>query len=210
MVSGPGCCVSPRNSERLLSHKKENLVEKECIRRIRERLAYGESENPWVRLYFDDVMKPGGPGRYNRVVEGGDGTGPGVVIVPVTTSQRIVFVRVFRYPVSRWLTELPRGFGEPGLDGASNASKELLEETGLRSESVALLGRIYPNTGLLATEVQVFRADAVAEASAKPCLSECISEVLFLSREQIERCIRQGDIADGITLSALSMCWLSG
>src|SRR5713226_3868749 len=125
------------------------------IKRVEEILAYSHPENPWLKLYFDRVEFPGGAiGRYNRIVEC-EGRN-GVAILPLY-SFFVGLVRQFRYPVGSFLWEIPRGFG--GDNGtARQALKELSEETGIHvgPERLVNLGTIYPNSGLLASEVQLF------------------------------------------------------
>lgn len=175
------------------------------IRCTREVLVYSDSSNLWVRVYFDEVATPAGPARYNRVVEGPPGAGPPAVVVPVTATGRIMFVRTYRYPVARWLLELPRGFGEADYSAVETARRELQEETGCSASSVDEIGAVLPNSGILTTSVPVFVARLAPGFMPSPQIEEGVSAVLTLSRREIDARIREGTIADGVTLGALSI-----
>ena len=58
----------------------------------------------------------------------------GVVIFAADDQDRIVLIRQYRYPVGRFVYELPAGLVEPGEDPRQAAVRELFEETGIRAE----------------------------------------------------------------------------
>ena len=55
----------------------------------------------------------------------------GVVIFAADDQDRIVLIRQYRYPVGRFVYELPAGLVEPGENPRQAAVRELFEETGL-------------------------------------------------------------------------------
>ena len=170
------------------------------IRRTRERLEY---ENPWLRLYFDDVEKQDGPGRYTRIEDGPPGAGPGVVVIPRDAGGLILFIRSYRYPVGEWLWELPRGFGEPGQSAVESAARELEEETGLRAESYEELGVLLPNTGLLASRISIVLARGVA-GTASLQGAEAIDSSRWLSLGDAMAEAASGALRDGISLARIA------
>jgi len=174
------------------------------IKRLRAIKVYDEPDNPWVRMYFDEVMFPNGKrGRYNRIIDGKEGAGPGVVVVPVLADGRILFIRTYRYPVSRWLVELPRGFGEVGADAYSAAARELSEETGYYSNHLTDTGIIYPNSGLSQTAVHVVVATGLSHEGQPDWDSEVIERVIPLQPVEIADAIKKGEVADAISIAAL-------
>lgn len=171
------------------------------IRRVRERLEY---QNPWVRVHFDDVEGPNGPSRYTRIEDGVSGAGPGVVVIPRDAIHRILLVHIYRYPVGKWLWELPRGFGDPGESTLQSAARELAEEVGLQAEAYTEIGTLYPNTGLLASSVVAVVADRV-EGKVTLQRSEAIDDFRWLALRDALTQESPGLLGDGISLAALSL-----
>ena len=60
----------------------------------------------------------------------------GVVIFAADDQDRIVLIRQYRYPVGRFVYELPAGLVEPGEDPRQAAVRELFEETGFRTRLI--------------------------------------------------------------------------
>src|SRR5262245_49618672 len=170
------------------------------IRTIERKLVYSEPDNPWLKLYFDRVEFPdGSAGRYNRIVEGtGD---PGVAILPLSTAG-VGLVLQYRYAIADQVWEIPRGYGD-SADPASEARRELLEETGLRPLHLIDLGTIHPNSAILATQVRLFAAQC-KPARVKP-RGDGREQLQFrwLAIDEAMAAVEAGKIADAITLSAL-------
>lgn len=89
-------------------------------------------------------------------------TQKGAVVIPVLNergTKTLFYVEQNRSAIGRRTAEFPRGT-TTDLD-RGEAMRELLEETGFSPDqvlSVALVGSIFPDTGLLSTEVSVFTA----------------------------------------------------
>ena len=64
-------------------------------------------------------------------------------------------VKQYRYPMKDFTLEFPRG-GSEDL-GLAEAARELVEETGLQATSATPLGVIWPDTGILSTQVSVWK-----------------------------------------------------
>jgi 8-oxo-dGTP pyrophosphatase MutT (NUDIX family) len=172
------------------------------IMRLEEILAYSQPENPWVKVYFDKVKFPGGSeGRYNRLVECDGRTG--VAILPLCGS-RVGLVRQFRYPIGRFQWEIPRGFGGEG-GAVVQALIELREETGIIAPAKDLidLGTIYPNSGLLASEVQLFALITDSLGSRTTGTDLEVTEFDWFPISEVLSLANSGVILDSFTLSAL-------
>lgn len=129
--------------------------------------------------------------------------GDGAVVVGRRADGRVLFCEVERPIVGLTLLELPRGQAEPeDADAVATASRELLEETGHRLVRGRLLGRIYPDTGLLGDGVHVVVADEIelgdATAAEFPVQS-------WLDAAQVASAMRDGRIRDGISIAALAL-----
>lgn len=95
-------------------------------------------------------------------------TQKGAVVIPVLRERgmkTLFYVEQNRSAIGRRTAEFPRGT-TADLD-SGEAMRELLEETGFSPDqvlSVTLIGSIFPDTGLLSTEVSVFTAIITPDA----------------------------------------------
>ena len=180
------------------------------IEMLEEIIEYSSPENPWVRLYFDRVRFPNGKeGRYNRVVEGE--IGQGVAVLPMTMNDSVGMIRIYRYPIGRLQWEIPRGFCTSIMTPQENAQRELEEETGIMSDDIVHLGTIFPNSGVLSTEVNVYLArHATARPTPIGAEQGAIMETRFFSPKEVKEMVVNGLIQDAITLSALALARVQG
>lgn len=172
------------------------------VRLVRERLVH---ENPYVRLYDDDVVLPGGrAGRFVRLTP--TAPGPGVVLV-VLRAGRLAVVRTYRYPLGSWQWAFPRGFGQ-SEDVLHTASAELLEETGVRDAELTLLGHLTPDSGVQSSRVAIVLAETSAEPGPPTDVEE-VEAVRWLLPSELEAEVASGDVEDGFTLAALTVLRVS-
>ena len=76
----------------------------------------------------------------------------GVVIFAADDQDRIVLIRQYRYPVGRFVYELPAGLVEPGEDPRQAAVRELFEETGL-----TLTYNVYPGNMADVSSLSIYK-----------------------------------------------------
>ncbi|WP_162529828.1 NUDIX hydrolase [Nocardioides caldifontis] len=176
------------------------------IRRVRSRLQYADEENPYVRVYYDEVEWPDGRrGRYNRVVEGAGV--PGVAVLPLVGGG-VGLVQVDRYPVGMRLWEVPRGFGEG--EPEADARRELLEETGWSAIELIDLGQIYLNSGLLAGHVRLFAAKVDGGAALAGARDDEAVEVAVLPVDTVRSLLEEGSLPDAVTQAVILQASLRG
>mgnify|MGYP001794134631 CR=1 FL=1 len=170
------------------------------IRQLEEVIAYSDEENKWIKLYFDKVKFPNGStGRYNRIVEK-DGK-PAAAILPIKRG-KIGLVNQYRYPIDRFLWEIPRGFGE-SYETLEEAKRELEEETGFVAEQATELGIVHPDSGILASKVQLF-AVVLDQAQQQPeLLDNEVNVFQWFYAEEIYSQIAQAKITDVFTICAV-------
>ncbi len=169
------------------------------IRRVAAHLRY---ENNFVRVWDDDVVFPSGRhGSYVRIETVTKGRG---AVVLVRAAGRIALVRVYRYPTDVWEWALPRGFSDDG-DSTETARREVEEELGLDGVEPVLLGSVTPDSGLMATRVDIHRVtlDAVPKVVTRD--PDEVHEVAWVSAAELERRIRIGEIQDAFTMAALTL-----
>lgn len=167
----------------------------------------------YISLVKDAVRFPNGSlGTYIRFVES-DKSKKGCVILPVINGKKIVLLRHWRHAPQKWVYEIPRGFGTPGLDIEANAQKELREEIGVEAKNIHHIGDVYPDTGLFEKEVSVMVAE-ISEEQSRHLLcqdeTEAISDFIVCSLDELKDMTQKGLLKDGFTFSAIGMAMMAG
>ena len=125
------------------------------------------------------------------------------MIIALLDDGRLLFVRQFRYPLSRSFLELPAGKIDPGEDIRDTAARELLEETGHCATEWRHLGVMHPCVGYSDERIEIFLARVLhREAEPTPDSSEFL-DVLSLSLTEAMAAVQSGAITDAKTLSGL-------
>jgi 8-oxo-dGTP pyrophosphatase MutT (NUDIX family) len=179
------------------------------IERLEEVIVF---ENQYGRLYNDRVRGPTGKtGRYLRW----QWQGSGVIVVPVFQG-RFALRRMFRYSPGIVSLEFPGGGVEDGEAVEDAARRELEEEFGLSAEQVRILGKVYPDTGILGGAIWVAMAEVADPAIHRPPTRQEAFEAIDDEGEQVTwfdqveflRAVAAGEIQAGTTLSA-AMLYIS-
>jgi ADP-ribose pyrophosphatase len=171
------------------------------IKRVKETQVYSNKNNPFIKIYCDEVQFPNGiMGYYSRIVES-EGK-HGVAVLPLRYPL-IGLVRQYRYPIDEEVWEIPRGFGE-SIDPRQDAVRELREETGytVNPDSLISLGSIHPNSGLLASSVYLF----IAHCFESPDNSIDENEIIqfkWFDINQVLDLVRDNEIKDSFTMCAI-------
>lgn len=162
-------------------------------------------ENPWWRVFQDEVEFPGGREGLHMRMEPTSGK-PGVValIIRETGSEaEIALVSQWRYAQSRQSWELPRGFGES--DDATpleSAAREIAEETGLTVSSIEKIGEIVTDSSIIAGRVFVYLVKTDGEGIEQSSETDGFH---WVSIQELSRACRDGDVVDSFTASALGL-----
>lgn len=173
------------------------------IQQLAEREAY---RNSFITLYDDEVRFPdGSSGTYVRM-ETGDGSPSSAVLV--TSRGRVALVLVYRYPIQAWEWGIPRGMAS-AVRARDTALNELKEELGGEPETLELLGVIHPDSGLLASRVEVFHA-VWPEPHASAQDTNEVQGLKWVSWAELRRLVTAGEITDSFTIAALTFAWLHG
>lgn len=160
---------------------------------------------PELEVLARSVRRPGGDEETWHLLQAQGGAVAAVCIA--VHEERVLLGRAWRLPVSGTVWELARGFGEPGEDSVSTAVRELREETGLTAIEGRVVGSVYPDTGVLANQVDVVSL-VVDDAPPGPSDGE-LTSWSWCSPAEVDHLVRTGQVVDGITLAAL-MLWRSG
>lgn len=103
-------------------------------------------ENPWLKVRCDDLETVAGhPATPYTYVERADS----VFIVPLTSDNRVILIRSFRYTLDDWCWEVPAGTMADNADSTPEtvARKELKEETGFKCRDLVSLGTFFLGNG---------------------------------------------------------------
>ncbi len=129
-----------------------------------------------------------------------------VVVVPVEGDSHAILVRQYRAAVDGWLLEVPAG--KRDVDGEApevTASRELLEETGLRAGRLVLLAEFYNTPGFCDEYTYLFAALDLEDAGGRqPIGAEEIAMTLErIALADVETLISTGSIMDAKTIIGL-------
>jgi 8-oxo-dGTP pyrophosphatase MutT (NUDIX family) len=163
-----------------------------------ERTVY---ESPWVSVALVDVQVPGGD-RFEHHVVRMPGDASGVV---ATAGGRVLLIHRHRFITDSIGWEIPAGRVEKGEEPIEAARRETLEETGWRPGPLSLLFSYFPSIGLMDQRFNIFLADG-AEHIGEPADSSESDWVEWIAISELPALIRQGEIQDGYSLTAL--LWL--
>ena len=122
-----------------------------------------------------------------------------VVILPRVARDRYILIRQFRFAVRKRLWEFPAGGIEPGESLKQAASRELIEEVGLKPRHLRKLLHFYPTPGISGEIMHLFLAEGLNPAVGFPDEDEEIEKKIF-SLAEIARMIRAGVINDAKTI----------
>lgn len=129
----------------------------------------------------------------------------GAVVLAVFSDERIILIRQHRYPLDKFIWELPAGKLDSGEDPLHCAQRELEEETGYRAMKWEKLTSIYTTPGFCSEILHIYLATDLYEAPGGRKLEEgeetMTVKILFLN-EAIEMIERQ-EIRDSKTICGI-------
>jgi ADP-ribose pyrophosphatase len=129
-----------------------------------------------------------------------------VVLLPVPEPGQIVLIRQYRYPVNRWLWELPAGSVDPGEEPEAAARRECHEEIGQLPDTIVRLAAFYPTPGYCDEEMYFFRLSGLSTPTTAAALDEDedIEPRTFTLRDARDM-VRRGEIVDMKTVVGLTL-----
>ncbi|MDO4640109.1 MAG: NUDIX hydrolase [Neisseria sp.] len=163
-------------------------------------------QGTFVSIARDKVRLPNGNESHRVVIRH-----PGAAcVLAVTSDDKVIFVRQWRYACGKAMLELPAGKLEAGEDPALCALRELAEETPFAAERVELVRVFYTAPGFCDEKMYLYRAINVSETSnLQPDQDEFV-ETVVLSRQEVLQALQNGEIEDAKTLIGLQDWLLKG
>jgi ADP-ribose pyrophosphatase len=128
------------------------------------------------------------------------------LILPITNTREIVFVRQYRHAVGEFFIELPAGSFDPEEESAETAAvRELQEETGYLAQQVTQIATLYDKPSKDTNQIHLFLAENVIKSGEQKLdITEEI-EVILIPLESIREKILQGEISVAGTVAALCL-----
>jgi len=151
-----------------------------------------------VNLHVDTVEKPSGKKTVRDVVEHSDC----VAVVALDDQDNVLLVRQFRYPVGKFLLEIPAGGIDPGEEPVDCVRRELQEEIGYFPGEIDDLGGFYSIPGYGTEYLYCYLASNLVPSRLLAEDTEGI-EIVRVSPNQIPEMITSGQICDAKSIAAL-------
>jgi 8-oxo-dGTP pyrophosphatase MutT (NUDIX family) len=160
----------------------------------------------WMSLREDEIVRADGTAGVYGVLDKPDFA----IVIPRHEDGSFTLVEQFRYPVGERCLEFPQGADEQNadLDPLELARKELAEETGLRADSVRLLGRLHHAYGYSTQGMSIVLATGLTQGETQRESEEQGMTVERAAADVVADMIRDGRIRDSSTVAAYGMLLL--
>ena len=168
-----------------------------------ERVLY---DSEWVRLTLVDVEIPGEPRFEHHVVRMPNQASGTVVHDP---ERGVLLLWRHRFITDTWGWEIPAGRIDDGETPEEAAAREVLEETGWRVDDVRLMCTTQPTNGLSDHEFVLFEATG-ATYVGDPVDAFEAERVEWVPVDDVRRLVRDGEVRDGLSLTALLWAFAFG
>lgn len=163
-------------------------------------------QNDWWTYKHDKYeLEDGSEGEYFYGETAGN-----AMIIPVLNDGRLVLTTQYRYLGSKLSVEFPCGSLRSGERPADAATRELLEETGYKTDNLIKIGDFEPLNGLFKDASHLFVAPELKQV-AEPSLDRTENiELIYRRPDEFDRMVQAGEIWDGQTLAAWALAkdWL--
>jgi len=153
-----------------------------------------------ARLHVDTIQLPSG----NKAIREVMLHPGGVVAVPVLEDGRVLLIRQFRYPLRKYILELPAGKLDHGLSPQDTIALEIEEECGFRAAAIDYQCSFYTSPGISNEIIHFFIARGLSPVAQSLQEGEHIT-VEALTLDECLSKMETGEIADGKTI--LGILW---
>ncbi|MFK7936623.1 MAG: NUDIX hydrolase [Saprospiraceae bacterium] len=152
------------------------------------------------RVRFDHLVNPRNQTELRAtVLESNDSAN----VVAITENDEIVLVRQYRFGIQDYTLELPGGFIDQGENHLTAVQRELSEETGYTGKEWEYLGSVQANPVFMDSVIYQYVARNVAKTDVVQLDEGEDVEVVVLSKSEVIKRIKNGEIAHPHSLTAL-------
>lgn len=131
-------------------------------------------------------------------------------VIALDKNQEIILVEQYRYGIEQPTLEIPGGMVDEGEKPLQAAKREMLEETGYRSDSWSSLGTVSANPAIMTNFTHLYVAeDCVFKGAENPDTHERIN-VHHLPLDYFLNLVREGKVHHSIVLAAVARFLLRG
>ena len=152
-------------------------------------------DNYWIWLRDAVIFPSGVYGTYDRMMwkSGLDGP-PGVAILALLSTKKIIVNISYRHTTRSWEIELPRGKKREGESPEKAAARGLKEETGYQISKCTQLGTIAPDTGTSKSIVPVFCGEVSHSGESCKEFSKAIANNPAFTKDELKQGFARGHI----------------
>ena len=156
-------------------------------------------ENPWLSLYEDDVINPGGGiSHYGKI----NFKNLAIGIIPLDENNNTWLVGQYRYVPDCYSWEIPMGGGPLDTDPLVSAKRELKEETGLSAKNWQELMKLHTSNSVTDERGLVYVARGLTQGETEFEETEDLLIHKLPLDEAIER-VLSGEITDAVSVCGL-------
>lgn len=159
-----------------------------------------------VRIVLHDVRLPSGALTSYEV----DESVPFAVAVLLQQNGELLLARQYRYPIDRWILDLPGGAGEPGETPEQAARRECEEEFGLVPDDLLELHTFFPDPGRAAWPVHLYFARATTAGRRRSDDESEQVRLIRLTCRDLDSRVAAGVVVDPSLLIARAMAAVRG
>lgn len=124
-------------------------------------------------------------------------------IFVVTSDEKIVLVRQYRYPVDQVTYELPGGVIDRGEDPKAAAIREMKEETGYHSDEVEFVCQLSPNPAINNNTAYFFLAKNAIPGEKKSFDAFEDIDICLFTKEEFLQLLRENKMQHGVQLGSV-------
>jgi ADP-ribose pyrophosphatase len=153
-----------------------------------------------VTLHVDTIKQASGKTTIREVVLHPGG----VTAIPILEDGRLMLIRQFRYPIGKFILELPAGKLDSGKPPLETIAQELEEEIGYSAQTITYLCTFYTTPGISNESIHLFTAGNLVQCPQRLEEGEHITVEAYTIEECLQK-ITAGEIVDAKTI--LGILW---
>lgn len=158
-----------------------------------------------INVVKQKVKLPNGKESFREIVRH-----PGAVaIVAYKDEKKLLLIKQFRKAIDKEIFEIPAGKIKKGEEAKNSALRELEEETGYKAENIEYLGKIVTSPGFSDEYIYIYKAFNLYKGNEGMQDEDEFIDLTEIHIDKLKEYIKNGNIIDGKTISAIMMDTLS-